>query len=187
MDSIRGVLTSALDAVRLRPVTTVVVTNALTAAAFVYVLSDGKPGKLLYKLIFNAALAAVPASIKDKQLSDIRSSIERDVVGTSLDGDDVQLQLPPLGMKRRASSQLAARLLFRMCRRSRGLSVKSAGSRNILGGIELLRFSHESRLQGCLGAMSSQNWSSTMQKTANCGRTAASLVVSTTGATTSLR
>lgn len=103
MDSFRSTLARVVDAVRERPLLAILATNALTSAAFVYVLSEGKPGKFIYKLLFNAVLAAVPSSLKERELGEIRSSIERDVVGTSLDGDDVQLQLPPQGESRSPS------------------------------------------------------------------------------------
>lgn len=86
-----------VDLLRSRPITSVVATNAVTALVAVYVISEGKPVKWVYKKLFQAVMAAVPASIMDAEQEKLRASIEKDVIGHALEDENVYSQLPAEG------------------------------------------------------------------------------------------
>lgn len=88
----------ASKTVRERPGTAIAVTNVLTAAFFVYIISEGKPVKYIKKKLFQAAMAAVPKSLVDKELAKVKRDIERDIIGHSLDGETLFQELPSKGV-----------------------------------------------------------------------------------------
>lgn len=96
--AVASALAGASKAVRERPGTAIAVTNALTAAFFVYIISEGKPVKYIKKKLFQAAMAAVPKSLVDKELGKIKCDIERDIIGHSLDGETLVQELPANGV-----------------------------------------------------------------------------------------
>lgn len=72
-------------------------TNAATAAVLLHALSGGAPLKALRRLLFRAALAAVPASLVSRELGKIKGKMERDLVGSSLEGETLVPALPAQG------------------------------------------------------------------------------------------
>ena len=71
---------------------------ASNAAVAVYVASEGRPLRFLYKHLFRAALAAVPASIVAAEEAKLRDKIEHSVIGSSLDGEQRFTALPAEGL-----------------------------------------------------------------------------------------
>jgi sphinganine-1-phosphate aldolase len=88
------------DAIKANPGKAILATNALTAAAFIWVLSEGKPVKWLTRVLFKAAMSAVPASVMDEQIGKLRKDIEKEVIGHSLDGETIVKTLPESGWER---------------------------------------------------------------------------------------
>lgn len=97
MEQLRSAVTKTRDAVKAHPGAAIVATNALTAAAFIWVLSEGKPIKWLTKTLFKAAMSAVPASVMDEQIGKIKKDIEKEVIGHSLDGETIVKTIPDSG------------------------------------------------------------------------------------------
>jgi hypothetical protein len=87
---LRGGLTPGVTAALL-------LSNAATAAFLLHALSGGAPLKALRRLLFLAALAAVPASLVSNELSKIKRKMERDLIGSSLEGETLVLALPARG------------------------------------------------------------------------------------------
>jgi hypothetical protein len=102
MDAVTKAWQSVNDAVTQRPVTALIVSHAITSAAFLYVVSEGKPVQYVSKKLFKALVAAVPASIIDGELSKVQKSIEESIIGHHLDGESILSELPEAGMSRDA-------------------------------------------------------------------------------------
>ena len=75
-------------------------THALTASAFVWVLSEGKPYQYIARLLFRAAVSVIPAKLVEDKQAELRAGIEKSVVGHSLDGEEQWTSLPENGMER---------------------------------------------------------------------------------------
>lgn len=90
-------LRQASDAVKQHPFAALAVTHAVTSAAFVWAISDGKPLKWIAKKVFQAAMSAVPSSIVDAEQAKLRKTIEKSVIGHSLDGEQLWTELPAEG------------------------------------------------------------------------------------------
>ena len=88
--------------IRAHPLAAVAVSNAALAAAALYVVSDGRPLHYIWKQVFRAALSAVPASVMDAEMGKLRSKIEGQVIGHSLDGEETYRVLPAQGLPRAA-------------------------------------------------------------------------------------
>jgi hypothetical protein len=85
------------DLVKSHPILTLAATHAVTSAAFVWVLSDGQPVKWVVKKLFQAVVAAAPASVVEAEQAKLRKGIEKSVIGHSLDGQQLWLDLPEKG------------------------------------------------------------------------------------------
>jgi hypothetical protein len=59
--------------------------------------SEGRPLRYLYRVFGTAVLRAVPKSLLSAQLDKAKADIERDVIGTKMDGETVFKQLPAEG------------------------------------------------------------------------------------------
>jgi hypothetical protein len=88
--------------VRKHPLATLALSNALVAAAGLYAASDGRPLHFLWKQLFRAALAAVPAALVDAEVGKLRHKIEEQVIGDSLSGEVTFRELPAEGLPRAA-------------------------------------------------------------------------------------
>lgn len=97
MDTVKQGLQTATTWVREHPGAALALTNAVTAFAGVYAVSEGKPFKFLYKKLFQAVMAAVPASVMDKQMDKVREDIEKSLIGNTLDGETRYTALPAKG------------------------------------------------------------------------------------------
>lgn len=93
-----GLLGRLADAVAQRPLTALALTNGLTAAYALWVVSEGKPLAAIKKALFRAALAAVPKSLVDAEMGAMRSKIEASVVGHEMDGEAKFPALPEQGL-----------------------------------------------------------------------------------------
>jgi hypothetical protein len=100
MESVNAIV----DFVKQRPFVALGVTHAITTGAFVYAISEGHPLRWITKKLFQAALAAVPASVVDAERDKLRKSIEKSVIGHSLDGEELFNELPEEGASRRPFS-----------------------------------------------------------------------------------
>lgn len=85
------------DAVRAHPGKALLVSQALSTAVWLYILSDGKPVSYMTKKLFKAALAAVPASVIDAELAETKRTIEEELLGESLKGEVITRELPEEG------------------------------------------------------------------------------------------
>ena len=96
MDTLSSLIKTGGDFLR-KPSTVLVLTNAATAWVLLYALSEGRPLRALRRLAWKAALAAVPKSLVDKELGSIKRKIARDLIGSTLDGEEIVLSLPAAG------------------------------------------------------------------------------------------
>jgi hypothetical protein len=60
--------------------------------------SEGRPLRYLYRVLGTAVLRAVPRSLLDAKLDKAKADIERDVIGTKMEGETIFKQLPVEGM-----------------------------------------------------------------------------------------
>lgn len=95
-------LDALLALIRKHPLAALAVSNTLVAAAGVYAVSEGRPLHFLWKQLFRAALAAVPASVVKGELDKVGHSIEVQVIGSSLQGETTYRVLPAEGLPRAA-------------------------------------------------------------------------------------
>lgn len=95
--------------VRARPFAAIAASHLLTGAVYVWVASDGRPLRLLYKHLFRAVVSLAPASIVEAENAKAREKIERSVVGPMLDGNEqLYLELPGAGACEVGGAVLAA-------------------------------------------------------------------------------
>jgi hypothetical protein len=85
------------DFVRQHPYLTIALTHSVTSCIYIYSVSEGKPIKWITKKLFQAALAAVPASIVNNEQAKLRKDIEKGVIGHSLDDEVLYKELPAEG------------------------------------------------------------------------------------------
>jgi hypothetical protein len=104
-----GTAVSSLLALLRKPSVALVLTNTVTAGVLLYALSEGRPLRALRRLLWRAALAAVPRSLVDRELGSIKRKLERDLIGSSLDGESLVLALPDAGWTRAAVGETLAR------------------------------------------------------------------------------
>jgi hypothetical protein len=90
-------LRQAGDFVKAHPFATLAATHAVTGAATVWVLSEGKPLKWATKKLFQVAMAAVPAGIVEGEQAKLRKNIAKSVIGHALDGETLYTKLPAQG------------------------------------------------------------------------------------------
>lgn len=86
------------DALHRHPLLAVALTNAVTAALALHVVSEGKPLAYVKKALFRAALAAVPRGVVDAELDKIRSKVAGSVIGHAMDGEAAYAELPAEGV-----------------------------------------------------------------------------------------
>lgn len=100
---------SSLLALLRKPSVALVLSNTVTAGVLLYALSEGRPLRALRRLLWRAALAAVPRSLVDRELGSIKRKLERDLIGSTLDGESLVLALPDAGWPRAAVGETLAR------------------------------------------------------------------------------
>jgi hypothetical protein len=93
---------TVVEAVRQHPFLALAITHAVTSGAFVYAVSEGRPVSWIIKKLFQSAVALVPASVMDAEQDKLRKSIEKSVIGHSLDGETLYRELPAEGASRAA-------------------------------------------------------------------------------------
>ena len=97
MDSIARLYDRVQETLAKRPGTTLLVSHAVTTAAFLYVVSEGKPLQYIKKKLFQAVLAAVPSSVVDAELDKVKASIEDSIISHHLDGETLVRTVPEHG------------------------------------------------------------------------------------------
>lgn len=100
--SLSGATRAVRDAVTEHPFAALLLTNAVTAAAAIWAVSDGKPVSWITKQLFSAVMAVVPSSIVDAETAKLRKDIEKSVVGHALDGEAHFAEIPEKGMSKEA-------------------------------------------------------------------------------------
>ena len=103
---VRDPLDRFAEAVRSRPFTAILLSNAALTAYYLYVASEGKPVALIKKLMFRAALSVVPQSIVDAEQEKLKSKIESSVIGTAMVGVPAFTSLPDVGISKDAVTAL---------------------------------------------------------------------------------
>ena len=83
--------------IRSHPFTSLAVSNGLLACLSLYVVSEGRPLRFLYKHLFRAALSLVPSSVIQAEEDKVIESIEKSVIGDSLEGESLFPVLPVEG------------------------------------------------------------------------------------------
>jgi sphinganine-1-phosphate aldolase len=82
------------------PYTLLAIWTLALAFAAAYRASGGRPFALAARVLFRAALRAVPASVVEREQRKLRLGIAKSVVGSSLDGERLFERLPAAGLAR---------------------------------------------------------------------------------------
>ena len=85
------------EAIHKRPILVLAVTHSVTSFAYLWWASEGRPFSALKKMLFRAALSAVPASVVAAELDKTRQSIKEDVVGHAMDSEAPVVIMPSKG------------------------------------------------------------------------------------------
>lgn len=93
-------MSALLSWVRAHPLTFLALTHSASAAYLLWALSGGRPLALAAKLLFRGALAIVPRALRDAEKDKQRRSLERSVIGDSLEGERLFTELPARGLAR---------------------------------------------------------------------------------------
>lgn len=97
MDKLHDIADKLLHGAKAHPLAVLVGTNALTAYLLLSHFTDGRPLHAIKKALFQAALSAVPASVVEGQLKEVRSKIEESVIGDKVKGEPSITVLPEEG------------------------------------------------------------------------------------------
>jgi len=86
------------DVVSRRPGAVLIGSHLVSAAVFLYVLSEGRPVEYIKRKLFRVALSVASASgVVDAEMAKMKKSIEHSVIGSTLDGETLVTELPERG------------------------------------------------------------------------------------------